>query len=258
MLMRGFVPDTSAVDASCINLLLAHCVADGHHLYQTGRSAASLAVKQLAPHYNYVALGHNRYFAQALGTERAFYSGSTAMVTWADFNPTYKFGFNVVTLDDAACPADSPHVRREELDTVLMHAYGIQPAAGFSAKEIMAFLQSQADDVLPDDAYCYVDVKGIDPLVRGELSYRAVEEIFQAAAYCKITLLPREQRWDPSTMSMVEASDLLARFKELVSQTDGDAEFLGAVQTLGEDLLLQAEHIVNAADAETSEREESD
>ncbi len=244
-LANGQLPQLAALDPHGANVLVAHAVADGLEFYRTGRYAPDLAIRHCAPWYDYVALGHYHLFGQVPGTDRAFYSGATAMVMPGDFHPCHRFGFNVVDLAPQ-CPV----ISRELLDTRPMHAYGIEHAEGLSAKEVLDFLAAQAAEVPPDDSYCQVVVACLDPLARKELSTRLVEEIFAAAAALIVNLRVREQRWDAVRSGLLEGGDPVARYGQLVEQADGDGAFKSEVLALGRQLLTDAYERVGAEDAE--------
>ena len=257
-ILHGRLPDLADLNSAAVNILVAHCVADGLPFYKTGRSAAQMAIREYAPHFNYVALGHNRYFAQVPGTDRAFYAGTTALVTLGDFRPGYRFGFNVITIDEGAPLTQPPTVEREELDTVPMHTYGLDNAQSYSARDILDFLTKQAEAVSPEDAYCRVVVEGMNTLARSELSERAVGEIFRTAASCRVILRRQEQKFDVAELTSIEGSALIVRFKDIVGQIEADDEFRAQVLTIGEEMLLEAGELVNAADVEASHHETLD
>ena len=241
-LARGRVPDRTALRAGA-NVLVAHAVADGWHYFKTGRPGADLAVAACAPWYDYVALGHCHRFWQIPETDRAFYSGATAMVTWHDLVPGHRFGFSVVTLGGGV-----PDVRAELLDGRPMHTYGLDDAGGLTAREVLALLAHQAAGEAPDGANCLVVVEGLDPPVRRELSTREVAEIFGAAAGMDIRLRQRELRWEGVRAGLVEGGDPARRFEELVRVGGGDETFRQDVLSLGRELLDRAHEQLGAED----------
>ncbi len=249
--LLGRLPSPEHVDPSCVNVLVAHGVADGWEFFKTGRPAPDLSIRACADCYDYLALGHCHRFAQVPGTTRAFYAGATSMVTWGDFRPGHRFGLNVVTFGAAGAV-----VERELIETRAMHAYGLDNAEGLSPNDVLDFLGRQAAEMPPDDAYCRVIVERLDPLARRELSSRLVEEIFGSAAALLTSLRAREQRWDAIHSGLVEGGDPVTRFRHLVAQTDGDEAFKGEVLELGETLLARAAERVAAEDLGIQEREE--
>lgn len=251
-LLEGNVPDHKDLDLTLHNVLVAHGVANGLPFYKTGRSAVNINVDHYATWYKYIALGHCHRFSQVPGTTTAYYAGATAMVTSGDFRPSNVFGFNTVTFDGSATI-----VEREELESRPMHAYGLDDASDLSTTDILTYLEHQATSMPPDGAYCQVIVEQLDPLVRRALSTRAIEELFQNAAGLTITLHVREQRWDSARTKLLKGGDIIARFRQLVTQTDGNESFHTAVNTLGTELLtkaatkvIEADVVVNSKDRE--------
>lgn len=242
-LALGRRPAHRDIQDSSFRMLLAHGVADGHEFFKTGRPASDLPVEGCADWYDYVGLGHCHRFAQVPGTGCAFYAGSTGMVSWGDFRPNHTFGFNVVSLDDSGLV-----VKRELIETRLMHAYGLDNAEGLTSKEVLTLLALQAKAVSPSEAYCRVVVENMDPLARRELSSRQVEEIFAGAASLLVSLRARQQHWDAVRADLAEGGTPEARFAQLVAQTDGDQTFREEVLKLGQDLLCRAYEKIGAED----------
>ncbi len=255
LILHGRLPNLDDLDPTSVNILVAHCVADGLPFYKTGRTAAHMSIREYAPHFSYVALGHSRYFAQIPGTDRAFYAGTTSLVTMSDFRPGYRFGFNLITIDESAPLSQPPKVERELLPTVPMHAYGLSNAQQYSAREILDFLARQAEAVPPEEAYCRVVIENMNALARNELSERKILEIFHTAAACRVILRRQEQKFDATELASLENSELIGRYKDIVSQLNAGEEFKDKVRTIGESLLLEAGELLNAADVEAMQRE---
>lgn len=234
-LALGRGPERSATDSRRVNVLVGYGVADGNGLYRTGRPAPYLPVAACASWYDYVALGHCHRFEQIPGTTRAFYAGSTAMVTEGDFHPGHLFGFNVVTIE-----AGDPVVDRQTVTTRPMHAYGLNSAGGLSADEVLTFLQRQADEVSPDGACCEVIVGQLDPHVRREISTQAVREVFAGAVVLTVRLVPRDERLVGGHRAEGEGEEPTARFARLVAESAGDEGFKAEVLELGRSLLDNA------------------
>lgn len=239
----GRRPDIGAVDPKGHNVLVAHACADGLPFFQSGRPAPALPVRDVAPSFQYVALGHFHHFAQVSGTDRAFYAGATAMVSSADFNPGREFGFNVVVLT-----ADAPNVSRIVTQSVPLHAFGLNDASGLSREDVLQFLTRQAQAVPPQGAYVQVLVENLDPLARRELSIREVEEVFGGAAAISVSLRVREQRWETVRASLAAAGTAETRFAEFVNALVDDALLRAEVRALGEDLLVRAAEEVGQED----------
>lgn len=247
----GRMPSLDEIDHRFQNILVMHGVADGLDFFKMGRSVPDLPIQLCAHWYDYVALGHYHRFAQVPHTNRAFYAGSTAMITWRDFRPGHKFGINVITLTGGAST-----VERALIETRPMHAYGLDNAEGLRPNEVLEYLSRQAGATSPIGAYCQVIVEQLDPLTRRELPMREVEAIFSNAAGIQISLRAREQHWDAIHAGLLEGGDLPTRFAHLVAQTDGDEQFHDEVVTLGQSLLTDASTQVNAEDLGATSREE--
>jgi len=234
-LALGRAPERATISRDIARVLVTHGVADGLHFFRTGRAASDLAVRECASWYDYVALGHCHRFSQVPGTDRAFYAGSTAMVTFGDFRPGHHFGFNVVQLGEIP-----PKVDRVVLPTRPMQAYGLDNATGLSAAEVLTYLSRQIAALPPEGAICAVAVNELDPLTRRELATRDVTTLFEQAAIVLISLRTREQRWDAVHADLIAGGDPLSRFTQLVAQTDGDEAFRSDVHELGTRLLGRA------------------
>lgn len=232
---RGIQPSVIAREGGEAAILVGHGVADGNHLFKTGRVAPEVMIAPCADAYDYVALGHCHRFSQIPGTTRAFYAGATAMVFPGDFRPGHRFGFNIVNLG-----AGMPSVVRHELDTRPMQAYGLDEAEGLAATEVLEFLARQASAAPPDDTYCRVVVEQLDPLARRELSTSAIEEIFSTAAGRTISIRAREQHWEAIQADMLAGGGPPTRFAHLAANVDGDEGFRADVAALGQDLLSRA------------------
>lgn len=250
-LTLGKMPSLSEIDHRFQNVLVMHGVADGLDFFKMGRSVPDLPIQSCAHWFDYVALGHYHRFAQIPNTDRAFYAGSTAMITWRDFRPGHKFGVNVITL-----AGRSSTVERALLETRPMHAYGLDNAEGLASNEVLEYLSRQAGAISPTNAYCRVVVERLDPLARRQLPMREVEAIFSNAAGLQINLHAREQHWDAIHADLLEGGDPASRFAHLVAQTDGDDLFRDEVVGLGQSLLIEASTQVNAEDVGATSREE--
>ncbi len=247
------LPQLTNINNDYFNILVTYGVADGQKFFKTGRPAPNLNIKKLASLYHYIALGHHHRFAQVPGTDRAFYAGSTAMVTWGDFYPGHRFGFNVITFGST-----EPSIKRKYLKTRSMHAYGLDNAEGLSPKEVLGFLDRQATAVPPDKAYCQVIVERLDPLARRELGIQEVENLFDTATGLMLSLRAREQRWDAVRASLLEGGLPATRYAQLVSQTDGDEAFKVEVLALGQDLLARAYEKIGAEDIKSDRKRGED
>ena len=244
---RGFEFDPKHLDVRKANILLSHAVADGLPYYQTKRYAAPLAVRDVAGLFDYVALGHCHRYCQVKNTNRAFYSGTTAMVAQADFQPGSSFGFNVVKLG-----ATVPVVSRELLSTRPMHSYGLHDARGLSSQDVLTFLQRQTEAVSPKDAYCQVNLDGLEPLARRELSVQEVSSLFQGHSSLQVHLHVRGLTQEEVTNTLQESSPV-ARFQRLAQGLEGTEQFKEEVRSHGISILREAQTLLNSEDTAGNE-----
>ena len=249
--LHGQGPAPEDIDDAASNVLIAHGVADGDIFFHAGRTAVDLPIQEVADWFDYIALGHCHRFAQVTGTHHAFYAGSLAMVTWRDFRPCHSFGFNVITITNGRV-----RVERELLPTRHMRPYGLDDAQGLSPTEVLSFLEHQVTALPPDDSYCQVAIKGLDPFTRRELELRVIDEIFASAAGRVISLQTREQHWETIREGLVEGGTLDARFVHLVPQLGLDDVLTSEVQTLGLELLQRAFVRVSTDDVHGENTEE--
>jgi DNA repair protein SbcD/Mre11 len=234
---KGQWPVNASMPSDKFRILLGHGVADGYPFFRGDRPAATLNLLDVAQQFDYIALGHHHRFAQVPETEVAFYSGPTAMVTWADFRPGQQFGFCLID-------TDSGLVEPQRLETRPMLAYGLDDAEGMSRTEVLDLLEQQIAELPCAGANCQVVARNIDPLARRELSVRDVESLFTDASALSITLSVREQRWEDVRSGLVAGGGLLERYRALVTQSDGDEEFKQEVQRGGLEVLELANEMV--------------
>ena len=167
------------------------------------------------------------------------------MVAQGDFSPGYQFGFNVVEIDRGGPPV----VRREMLPTRLMHAYGLHDATGLSSRDVVTFLERQAEAVPPRSAYCQVEIDGLEPLTKRDLSTQTLSRIFEGHSAMRLLTRVRELTQDELSKNQVETSPM-ARFQRLAKNQEGDPEFVQAVTSLGVSMLTQAQEQLSAEDVE--------
>lgn len=247
VLGREGLPKRESLLLECANVLVTHAVADGKRFFKTGRAACDVPISTCASWYDYVALGHYHRFAQVPDTNRAFYAGTTAPITQGDFRPGHHWGFTMVNLGSTC-----PQTIFESVPTRPMQAYGLDDAQGLSAKEVFSFLESQAGEVPPADAYCQVIVQGLDPLARKELSRRSLEELFNEASALQIVLLVQDFKRNTAFEDPGE-TNLYARFERLVALNDGDKSFKEFVRLGGRNFLDLALKSVETEDVGPSE-----
>ncbi len=248
---RGHTPPQSRPGDATHNVLVAHAVADGHYFYKGHRSAADLGVSECAPWYDYIALGHYHRFAQVPGTECAFYSGATAMVTWDDLWPGYTFGVNVIDLGGQA-----PVVSRELLETRPMHAYGLDDAHGLSAQDVLDLLERQTQAMPPPDAYCQLIVEGMEPHARRELDISDVEALFAGAASLSHSVRSRTQRFEVARAGMADGGRPEDRYTQIVTGMGLEPALQAEVESLGQDFLERATAQISAEDGVDAHEED--
>jgi hypothetical protein len=234
-LVNDAVPTASTLITDYANILVAHGVADDAPFYRTHRPAPPIFLASCGEWFDYVALGHCHRFCQPNQRRRAFYAGSTSMITWGDFSAGQSFSLNEVELT-----GKDPIVRRVPIEGRPMHAYGLDDATGLSAGEILEFICRQVEVSPPDSAYCLTQIMAIDPVARKDLDAREVRELFESAAGLKLILENRNLPLAQTLRAQSEGGLPSERFAGLVAISDGDDAFRDDVLTLGLALLEQA------------------
>lgn len=237
------IPGTSR-----LQILVAHGVADGLPFYQTHRSAAWVAVRGVAHLFDYVALGHCHRFGQVPGTDRAFYAGASAVALTSDFRPETTFSFNVARLEKGK----PPEVQRELLGTRPMRQYGLSSAEGCSAEEIMGFIARQLESCPAQGAYCRVEVDGIEPSVRSQLSHRAIERLFPVDSLAGLSIKLSNRLATQGELTSGTAQTPRARFLERLKQEDMASEKRERVAALGNRFFDDAEAQLRTEDQESA------
>lgn len=238
------IQDTA--DTKDIQILVSHGVADGLPFYQTHRSAASIRVKEVAPRFDYVALGHCHRFCQVMGTDRAFYSGCTAMSLASDFRPGTAYGFNRVILQKGYPPI----VHRETITTTPMREYGLSDASGYSAGAIMEFLTQQIKASSPEGAYCRVVLTNIDPAVRGQIIVREIERLFPLTQVAGLSIQTHVRLATQAEQTAHTGQTPRDRFLERVNQEDIPEAMRDEIRELGGVLFDQADAQLRTEDQE--------
>lgn len=247
-LFEGRAPKDDCLDPSCANVLVAHGVVDeNRRYYDTDRAGAAIHLRPCSEWYDAIALGHCHRFCQPGLYARAFYAGAPTMVTWRDFQAGGEFGFNLLDVGAELT------VTRVPVPGRAMRAYGLDDASGVPAPEIVAYLERQAAAAAPGGAYCWVQVRNIDPQARKELMLRRryLElEVFGSAAGLRLQLEPGRLPWAETLRAQREGGTPLERFEQMVKASDGDPEFKRAVGALGSGFLERAaDGLAGQADA---------